>query len=74
MNANQKAAIYGFANILCFVLLAFIAIFLIFRYIESFGLRIFFSVISFIAAAYFEERVLSRIVNRIVAFFLHDTF
>ena len=72
MNANQKAAIYGFANILCFVLLTIITIFLIFRYIKPFGLRLFLSIISFIGSAYFEERVLSRSVNRIVAFFLHD--
>ena len=74
MNTNQKAAIYGFANILCFILLASIMVFLIFRFIESFGLRLFLSVVSFIGAAYFEERILSRVVNRIVAFFLRENF
>ena len=74
MNGNQKATVYGFANLLCFVILAFIVIFLIFRFIGFFELRIILSVISLIGVAFFEERILSRFVNRIVAFFLHDEF
>ena len=78
MNKNQKeniyGAIYGLSNVLCFILLAFVAIFLIFRFIRLFELRIILSIISFIGAAFFEERILCRYVNRIVAFFLHDEF
>ena len=74
MNVNQKATIYVFTNLLCFVILVFIAFFLIFRFIEAWVLRIILLIISFIGAAYFEERILSRFVNRIVAFFLKDKF
>ena len=74
MNMNQKKTIYLIANLLCLFILAFIALFLIFRFIGSFLLRIILLVISFIGAAYFEERTLSRFVNRIVAFFLQDKF
>lgn len=74
MNVNQKATIYVFTNLLCFVILVFIAFFLIFRFIEAWVLRIILLIISFIGAAYFEERILSRFVNRIVAFFLQDKF
>ena len=72
MNKKQKATIYGLSNVLCFILLVFVAIFLIFRFIRHFELRIILSIISFIGAAFFEERILCRFVNRIVAFFLHD--
>lgn len=74
MNWNQKATIYGFTNLLCFIILAFIALFLIFHFIESLVLSIILSVISVIGAVYFEERILCRYINRIVAFFLHDKF
>ena len=78
MNKKQKENIYGFiyglSNSLCCILLTFVAIFLIFRFIRLFELRIILSIISFIGAAFFEERILSSFVNRIVAFFLHDEF
>ena len=74
MNVNQKATIYVITNLLCFVILVFIAFFLIFRFIESLVLRIILLVISFIGVAYFEERILSCFINRIVAFFLQDKF
>ena len=74
MNENQKASIYVITNLLCFIILAFTAFFLIFRFIESLVLRIILLVISCIGAAYFEERILSCLVNRIVAFFLQDKF
>ena len=74
MNENQKGTIYGLTNFLCFIILAFIAIFLIFHFIEFLVLNIILSVISVIGAAYFEERILCRYVNSIVAFFLHDEF
>lgn len=74
MNENLKGTIYACTNFLCFIILALIALFLIFHFIESLVLSIILSVISVIGAAYFEERILSRYVNSIIAFFLHDKF
>lgn len=74
MNENLKGTIYACTNFLCLIILALIALFLIFHFIESLVLSIILSVISVIGAAYFEERILSRYVNSIVAFFLHDKF
>lgn len=62
MNKKQKENIYGFiyglSNSLCCILLTFVAIFLIFRFIRLFELRIILSIISFIGAAFFEERMI----------------
>ena len=72
MNWDLKCTIYGFTNFLCFIILASIAVFLIFHFIKSVVLIMILSVISIIGAAYLEERILSRYVNSIIAFFLHD--
>lgn len=73
MKPNTKANIYVFTNMFVWILMSILAFFIIRRFIRIFFFRIVLSIAAVIGLAYFETWVLSRFVNRIAAFFLHDT-
>ena len=72
MKPNTKANIYVVANMITWIIFCVIAIVLIFHFVSGGILPIMLSIAAVIGLAYFEERILSRVVNRSVAFFLYE--
>jgi predicted PurR-regulated permease PerM len=72
MKPNTKANIYVVANMITWIIFCVITIVLIFHFVLGGILPILLSIAAVIGLAYFEERILSRVVNRSVAFFLYE--
>lgn len=72
MKPDNKANVYVAANMFTWIILCAIAITLIVYFISRWILSNVLSIAAVIGLAYFEERIVSRVVNRIVAFFLHE--
>lgn len=65
-NYDPECSVYAAANLVTFLLLCTTLTSLVIKLVPEFLLRILLLVPLYIAAAYFEERILSRFVSRLV--------
>ena len=72
MRSDLKSHIYGFANLITWIILSVIAVVLIFHFVSSWILCTILIPVAVIGLAFLGERVLCRVVNSIVDFILHD--
>lgn len=69
---NSNPTIYGFCNLLTWLLLFAVSVIIVLHFIKSSFLCAILIIVLFFGTMFFSERVLCRYVNRVVAFFLHD--
>ncbi len=65
-NYDPESSVYAAANLVTFLLLCTALTALVMKLVPEFMLRILLLVPLYMAAAYFEERILSRFVSRLV--------
>ena len=71
MKPNTEVNIYVFSNLAAWIILCLIAVKLICYFVTAWIFRGILSIAAVIGLLYFEERIFSRVVCRIVDFFLH---
>ena len=69
MNGHNKVNIYLVSNLCAWLLLSLVMMMAIFHFIGAWILRLILTTVLCIGLAFFEEKILSRIINRIVALF-----